>query len=172
MPDYAKDREWSDQFIPHIKKIVGPYLLEEAPFEVDTKKAADLILLQAAAVTIACRVRRHGYADKYPNQFTLRYRRDNGAETEYSKICNGFGTWMFYGHAGIVRGVVDRWLLINLNHFRAQLINSDSRKRIVFGDMPNGDGTHFRWFDVSSFSSTPPVLIATSEGLRDDDKAA
>lgn len=172
MPDYTKDREWSDQFIPHIKQIVGPFLLEVSSFEVDTKQAADLIVLQAASVTIACRVRRRGYADKYPNQFTLRYRRDNGAATEYQKICNGFGTWMFYGHAGEKHGVVDSWMLINLNHFRAQLINSESRKQIVFGDMPNGDGTHFRWFDASSFCRTPPVLIATSQGVINDDKAA
>jgi len=160
MADYVADRTWSDQYIPHMKKIIGPYLLEESSFEVDTTKASDLVVLQAASVMIACRVRRAGYADRYPNQFTLRYMRDSGAETEYSKIVSGWATWMFYGHAGQEPGVIGRWMLINLNHFRAHLIGTETRKRIVFGDMPNGDGTHFRWFDSKSFVGKPELLIA------------
>ena len=166
MSKYESDRVWSDCYIPHMKKIIGPYLLEESSFEVDTQKASDLVLLQAASVMIACRVRRSGYADQYPNQFTLRYMRDSGVETEYSKVVSGWATWMFYGHASANQpGIVEKWMLINLNHFRAHLIDSDSRKSILFGTVPNGDGTHFRWFDASSFPEKPPLLIAKG-GIR------
>ncbi len=43
--------------------------------------------------------RRHGYAARYPHQFTIRAKLPTGAETELSKIVNGHGDWMFYGYA-------------------------------------------------------------------------
>jgi hypothetical protein len=163
MPEYSQDRAWSDKYIPHMKQIIGPHLLVESSFEVDTKRASDLVLMQAAALMIACRVRRPGYADRYPNQFTLRFRRDSGVDTEYSKVVNGWGDWMFYGHAHpTLAGRVDRWMLINLRHFRAQLINDSTRRTIKNGVTPNGDGTYFRWFDASSFARDPPLLVASS----------
>jgi hypothetical protein len=167
MPDYSKDRAWSDQFIPHMKRIIGPHLLVESSFEVDTKRASDLVLMQAASLMIACRVRRPGYAEKYGNQFTMRFRRESGVETEYSKIVKGWGDWLFYGHASTTPGVIDRWMLIDLRHFRAQLINEQSRQAIRSGVTPNGDGTYFRWFDVSSFAPDPPLLVASS-GLHEE----
>ncbi len=33
--NYGDDRKWSDEYLPAVKRIVGPYLLSEAPFEVD-----------------------------------------------------------------------------------------------------------------------------------------
>lgn len=169
MAEYGADRAWSDQYIPHMKQIIGPHLLVESSFEIDTKRASDLVLMQAAALMIACRVRRPGYADRYPDQFTLRFRRDSGAETEYSKVVNGWGDWMFYGHAHATEaGRVDRWMLINLRHFRAQLINEPTRKTIKNGVTPNGDGTHFRWFDVTSFARDPALLIARSHSEADE----
>jgi hypothetical protein len=53
---YLHDREWSDPYIPAIKAIVGQYLLVESPIEVDQRQAADLIVLNARNLTIACRV--------------------------------------------------------------------------------------------------------------------
>ena len=96
---YSADRRWSDAFIPAIKQIVGPLLLEESSFEVDTQQAADLVVMNARDTTIACRVRRGGYADRYGYEFTIRAKRDTGAKTELEKIIDGFGDWMFYGHA-------------------------------------------------------------------------
>ena len=170
MPDYRTDRAWSDQYIPHMKRIIGPHLLVESSFEVDTKRASDLVLMQAASLMIACRVRRAGYAELYPNQFTLRFRRDSGVETEYSKVVNGWGDWMFYGHAHPTeRGRVEHWMLINLRHFRAQLINERSRKEIRSGVTPNKDGTYFRWFDASSFHDEPPLLVARSRAEQNEE---
>lgn len=161
MPSYREDRTWSDRYIPEIKRIVGPYLLEESPFEVDTKQAADLIVVRAKAITIACRVRRPGYL-QYKNEFTIRSARDTGAETELNKVTNGFGDWMFYAHAlpGDEIGFAC-WHLISLHSLRAALIRD--RATIKKGNKPNGDGTHFAWFDLTSFPPEPPILIASSE---------
>lgn len=176
---YREDRAWSDQFIPQIRHIVGPYLLVESPLEVDQQQAADLIVLRARDMTVAARVRRPGYADKYPNEFTIRSRRDNGAKTELAKIVEGWGDWLFYGHEDeFQRGRLYRWLLIDLHAWRAHFIRSGIAfdrgrvSRIRWGEKANGDGTHFCWFDVTTFPSRPPILIASSHPLGGANKNA
>lgn len=67
---YESDRAWSDQFIPAMRQIIGPFLLEPSSFEVDTKQASDLVVLRARDQMVACRVRRQGYAERYPYEFT------------------------------------------------------------------------------------------------------
>jgi hypothetical protein len=42
----------------------------------------DLLVLDAWAMRTAARVRRPGYADRYPHQFTIRSRITSGGETE------------------------------------------------------------------------------------------
>jgi hypothetical protein len=160
MGSYQNDRCWSDQFIPEIKRIVGPLLLEESPLEVDMRNATDLIILNARDVKIACRIRRARYNGSFTNQFTIRSRRDSGARTEYGKIVNGFGDWMFYGREADDSKGFDRWMIINLAHFRAQLINNFDSLRC--GECPNGDGTYFYWFDAASFEPDPPIIVASS----------
>lgn len=165
---YKSDREWSDQFIPTIRQIVGPLLLVESPLEVDRKQAADLIVLRARDMMIAARVRRSGFACRYGRQFTIRSRRDNGAQTELTKIVHGFGDWMFYGHAVAEdSAVIDPWHVIDLNHFRAHLIQDAQRpeRYVKKGHTDNHDGTWFAWFDIDSFVGDPPLLVASSYGL-------
>lgn len=168
MPAYANDRAWSDQFIPAIKGIVGPLLLEPADFRRDATEATDLIVLVARDMRVAARVRRHGYADRYPWQFTIRARRDTGATTELSKIVAGWGDWFFYGHASADGRAIDRWMVIDLQAVRAGLIRRhDAKCTIKSGDKANGDGTYFKWFDARSFPAHPPLLVASSHSIVD-----
>jgi hypothetical protein len=153
---YETDRKWSDGFTPAIKKIVGAYLLEESSYEVDTQQAADLVVLNGRDKTIACRVRRCGYADKFGNDFTIRLKRDSGAKTEMEKIVDGFGDWLFYGHADTDGMNISRWMLINLPALRAAII----RKKIKYLKKSNGDGTHFLAFDIRDLPAS--CLIAAS----------
>lgn len=163
--NYLDNREWSDRYIPAIKTIVGQYLLVESPIEVDRQQAADLIVLNARNLTIACRVRRPGYADKYPYEFTIRSRTASGALAELQKITNGWGDWMFYGHAAPASGIkINRWFLINLNSWRAHMIRRD-RSSIKYGQKSNSDGTSFAWFDLSSFPPEPAILVSSSQPL-------
>lgn len=171
MASYQKDRAWSDITIPHIRKIVGPLLLEPAPFELDAKQATDLLVFKARDMRIAARVRRPGYADKYPYEFTIRAHRDNGVETELSKIINGFGDWLFYGHANEANEIC-RWMVIDLNVFRSNLIKS-GRQKLAGGDVfrltvnakDNGDGTKFNAYDVRTFLPAPPIIVASSHEI-------
>lgn len=166
MSKYATDRAFSDLFIPQIKLIVGPYLIVPADLKADIKQATDMTILIGRDMTLACRVRRPGFVERYGYQFTIRCLRDSGAETELSKVVNGFGDWMFYGFAKSQNPVdgFDRWFLIDLHAWRAHMIRRDGR--ILCGDKPNkGDGTYFKWFDVRSFPPDPPILIGSSEGV-------
>jgi hypothetical protein len=160
---YQHDRVWSDKFIPAMKQIIGPHLLEPAPAEWDVGKATDLVVLQARNVCIAARVRRHGYADRYGHEFTIRSQRDSGARTEMEKIIDGWGDWMFYGHADKGETGFDRWSLIDLRAFRAALVRA--KGSVVFERHSNGDGTHFVAFDLRSFPPSPPILIASSHNV-------
>lgn len=163
MSAYLTDRAWSDLMIPQIKRIVGPCLLEIADFEHDTKQATDLMVLRARDMHIAARVRRPGYAERYPYEFTIRSMRDSGAETELSKIVNGWGDWLFYGHAD-ASNTIGLWHLICLHGFRAALIrHSMNGSPLTFKDKANSDGTYFKAFDLRSFPTSPPILIASSD---------
>ena len=156
---YTNDRAWSDQFIPRIKRIVGPLLLEPAPLEEDCAHATDLIVLNARDRRIACRMRRVGFALRFPNDFTVRSQRDNGAETELSKMVNGFGDWFFYGHAASKDGIeISRWMIVDLSAWRSHRIRNPQRCRPKI--MPNGDGTHFAVFNLDQFNGKPDILIA------------
>lgn len=163
---YQSDRTWSDQFIPEIRRIVGPYLLQESSFEVDANQAADLVVLKARNMTIAARIRRHGYADRYPFEFTIRSKRDSGSKTELAKLMEGWGDWMFYAHASKSSNLFDRWMLIDLSAWREHLLRtgyaSQGWKHLA-KNQSNGDGTYFVAFDVRKFPSN--LLIASSHAV-------
>ncbi len=164
--DYATDRPWSDKMSDEIRSIVGPHLLRPSPMEMDMRQGADFFVFTAHDMRIAARVRRPGFADRYPYEFTIRSKRDSGAETEMSKITKGWGDWFFYGHASIA-DKIEHWWLIDLASFRHALIwhGRDGKTRIKSTQQSNGDGTHFVAYDLRSFPSEPPILIASSSPL-------
>jgi len=169
MGEYIDDREWSDRFIPELRRLIGPYLLQPSTVDEDQHQATDLVVLKARDMTIACRVRRSEYRQRYIGQFTLRSRRDNGTKTEFRKIVEGWADWMFYGfHTGTGTAIAP-WYLINLTTFRAHWIDEGWRKerRIKWGTVPNGDGTWFAWFQINTFPPAPPLLIASSDAVAD-----
>jgi len=171
MSKYSRDREWSDRFIPEIKRIVGPFLLEAAPFELDAKEATDLIVFNVKDMRIAARMRKRGFAERYMYDFTIRLERDTGAETELSKIRKGFGDWLFYGHEDAERDwKVGLWWLIDLAAFRATLRYNENLGGINLAAerKDNHDGTYFMVYDIRSFLINLPIVI----GGRDKDSLA
>jgi hypothetical protein len=166
MSGYQQDRTWSDQMIPDIKRIVGPCLLEPTPLDLDVKEASDLIILRARDMRIAARVRRPGFAEKYPFEFTIRAHRDNGHATELAKIIDGFGDWLFYGHA-TEDGQIGLWHLIDLHAFRAAMIRHKRSDdvRLCFKFKDNRDGTRFMAYDLRSFPKSPSILVSSSDPI-------
>lgn len=164
MSGFRADYEWQLKFLPAIRRLVGPLLLEPAPFELDAKEATDMLILRARDMRIGCRVRRAGYADRYPWEFTIRSQRDSGARTELEKITEGWGDWLFYGHAKHDElPEIARWFLIDLAALRAHLIRH--RARVKPAKQSNNDGTHFVAFDLLKFPPQPPILIDSSHEL-------
>jgi len=158
-----------------MKEIIGPFLLEVSSLEVDCEQAGDLTVLQNKARTIACRVRRHGFAERFPDQFTIRSMRDSGARTEFEKIYfDGWADWMFYGHQAALDSLqIYLWWIINLNAWRTAL-KHDSHLRsnggqsgLRYHEINNGDGTRFMAFEIKSFPKEPPLVIAQSHPVDD-----
>ena len=172
MGSYSENRSWSDLMLDQIRQIVGPLLLRPTPHEMDCRQAADLYIFTGRGMTIAARVRRFGYADKYPYEFTVRSVVQSGAKTELAKIIDGFGDWFFYGHSS-PDSVVTNWWLIDLDSFRAALIR-DGRFGFGLGfkERSNKDGTRFISFDLRSFPASPPILIGSSHPLPHNSEVA
>jgi hypothetical protein len=159
---FASDFAWQARLIPAAKAIIGPQLLITAPMTMDIRENTDLVVLHARDMRIACRFRRPGYAERYPNQFTVRLSRDTGATTELVKIIRGWGDWFFYAHEAADGANFDRWMLIDLDAFRAHLIVS-GRSGLKPERQSNRDGTQFLAFDVRNFIGEPTLLIAASD---------
>ena len=161
---YQTDKQWSDRFIPIIRRIVGPHLLEPSPLEIDQGEATDLMLLTGKDMRIGARVRKHGFADRYPYEFTIRSSRPSGAKTELKKLTGGWCDWLFYGHEASANSLeIDPWWIINLDSWRDQMIWS-KRTAGASKEMSNSDGVKFRAFDIRKFD--PDILIAHSAGMR------
>jgi hypothetical protein len=171
--DYANDRKWSDQYIDAAARILGPKLIIPAPIEKDVRESTDLIILKARDMRIAMRMRSPWNKDRQPPEryyydFTVRTHRDSGKKTELAKLSEGYGDWMFYGHADPdIAGVISQWMIINLHSWRAQLCRCGLNKKITPPGDPDyrenrGDGTYFVAFDVREFYPTPQILIDAS----------
>ena len=153
--DYVKQREWSDQFLPQIKKILAPYTIETADFDTDTYCATDLI---ANPKHIAVRMRRYEHYLKHGNCFVMRSRTKTGNKTELQKIIDGLADWMFYGFATEDEKDIVDWFLIDLRSWRSHMIRN--KKNIKYGEIKNDDGSAFVWFDILSFEGEPKLLIS------------
>ena len=171
MTSYVSQRAWSDRYISEIKRIIGPLLLMEAPEQKDTREVTDLIVFTARNLDIACRLSKPKYYDEYPFEFTIRKAALNGGKTEWDKIREGFGDWMFYGFAADEfdpsQGFA-AWYVIDLHILRAEMIsfamwsmNKRLPRPFLAADRQNGDNTAFKAYDLRTFIRRD-VLIASS----------
>ena len=164
--NWKDNKEWSDQFMPEIKKILGLYLIGEANEEEDSRRNTDLIVLTMAAVRIGCRVRRYGYAKKYGDEFTIRASLPTGTKTELAKIIEGWGDYFFYGHSDEGYMNLAAWALCDLNVFRlwfnAFIVRN--KGRIPGMLQSNGDAdSNFRAFRFSDLPNDFVIARKTVE---------
>lgn len=168
MDGWKQDKQWADQFMPGIKKILGLHLIGEASEDEDQERNTDLIVLKMEAVRIACRLRRPEYYTRYKDEFTIRTSRRGGIKTELAKIIEKFGDYIFYGIASEEPGILKCYTLANLNVFR--LSHSQMLAKLPAGVYPgieksNRDGSSgFRVFKWSDF---PADFIVAQEGVLD-----
>ncbi len=157
-PNWQRDHTWSAQFMPSIKRILGEYLIQEAPAEEDQRHNTDLIVLTLGAIRVACRVRHHEYVAVYGDQFTIRATRPSGVKTELAKIIEGWGDYLFYGFADSIDRDLCAWLLGDLKVFRFWLATQNYRcGGIVQPPQQNGDGSSaFHAFEIDEL---PPNFV-------------
>jgi len=167
MKEYDNNRQWADKLMPAVKQIVGPLLLVDAPLEIDRKEATDLIVLLARDMRIGVRTRRPGYADRFFYDFTIRYSLRSGEKTEYQKIMDGWGDWLFYGHRNYgARAPIYPWMIVDLHAFRyAMKWKGLGPNAYGAGEMKNkGEDSTLMAFDVNAFNARsilPPILVAS-----------
>lgn len=146
MRNFAADKRWSDRFLPEIKRILGEHLIDEAPFEEDAQHNTDLMVLRLKLIRIGCRVRRAKYHAQYADEFTIRSDRPSGAETELSKVVDGWGDYFFYGFSDSAETDLQDWMLGDLDVFRDWFDYEESPCR----EKNNEDGSSmFRAFKKS-----------------------
>jgi len=153
MSTWQADKRWSDRFLPEIKSILGLYLIGEPPREEDAERNTDLMVLRMEAVRIGCRVRKHGFLVRYPDEFTIRTTRPSGVKTELGKIIEGWGDYFMYGFCDETERDLEAWFLGDLRVFRRWFAREVSK--LDKGKYPgmvktNGDNSStFRAFSVS-----------------------
>lgn len=115
---FDDDFDWQRGLIPDVKRVCANYLIGEAPMEEDMRHNTDLIVLKLDPIRVACRLRKHTYLTRYPNEFTIRASRPSGAQTELAKVLSGWGDYIFYGFAAANSAALAAWFLGDLKVFR------------------------------------------------------
>jgi len=157
MSDWRENKLWSDRFLPEIKRILGAYLIGEAPQQEDAERNTDLIVLRMEPVRIACRVRRTKYMQDYGDEFTIRSDLPSGTKTELAKIIEGYGDYLFYGFGDDKNNRLTAYTLADLRIFRVAFMHKLAK--LEADTLPgrfkkNHDGSSsFRVFRWSEFPS-------------------
>ena len=165
MIEWEEDKRWSDIFIPEIKSILGQLLIGEASVEDDQLKNTDLIVLELKGYRIGCRVRKHFYFTQYPNDFTIRCSRPSGVSTEFDKIMEGWGDYLFYAFANKEENRLIAWKLIDLKQFREYVDRywKENNGIIPGKEISNTDGSSvFRAFDSTKDGKAMRFVIPHS----------
>ena len=162
---------WQRAFIPQVRNIVGPELLEEAPMDEDQKRCTDLMVFKMKDQRIASRLRTPGYAkgDWY-YEVTVTCRRETGGPCEYPKLKEGWGDLFFYGHTtnmSAAKGVITPWWLVRLDRWRQYDALHPNLPELGPNKDAEGRRCWFKAYDVRKLvAEYPDALHASSEPLR------
>ena len=87
----------------------------------------------------------------------------NGAKTELGKVVEGWGDYLFYGHADPTEERLRAWMLLDLRVFRLWLQQYPYRYGRAPGIEKRNSDSSFRVFDVRRL---PPEFVIAEHGLR------
>lgn len=172
---YRAQRRWADALLPEISRLLAAVFVCPAPDYRDMHEATDLMVLTVRPFDVACRVRKFHYwtRPQWRQEFTIRSSLPSGAKTEWDKITEGWGDFMFYGFADESGTRLHEARILNLNVFRAAHI----RGTVPFLPVPNEDGTEGRAYSLASFPSdlifkhwTPDELQPAAQNQHDVDR--
>jgi len=157
MKTYLENRKWSDQYIPEMRRILSKYFwCKESEIhediERDLMENTDLILPNGQ--TVACRVRKNEYLYSYRYQFTFRYSNPFGCKTEFEKMLDGYGDWLFYSFAENNTNKLSAGFIGNLDAFRLWYFDVRPRSKPLEFKQNEGDNNGFvifRYTEVPNF---------------------
>lgn len=134
---YEVARPWADRFDASLSAILGIETHSKASFEADARRGIDGVI---APLYVAERIRNLCQYPQYGGQFTLRYRRDSGAKTEYAKLWDGdLGADIyFYGWGDPRTWEIKAYAVLHVQALRAWLVTGGREAGTVFR---NPDGT-------------------------------
>ena len=93
---YKKDIQIEQRFSRTIKAILGNQFIVQDEIE-DLENGTDFLLLKMEPFRIGVRLRRYEYFEAYNQEFTIRWKRPSGVDTEIQKIRKGLVDYILYG---------------------------------------------------------------------------
>lgn len=197
--DFSHDKKESDKYLPAFQNIVALVFSSIAPDDIDQQEATDLYSLQLESpknrLRIGCRTRDYegfGLPDcPFRYDFTIRYDRPSGRETEFSKLQKGLCDYIIYGFADCIEvtkkwrgkeqtesvGHLIRWIVVDVEAFLNCLedlgivdedgfLKLDDIKKRKFPGIHfcrnKDNSSDFLAFDTRVLTSTHPEIIYAS----------
>ena len=122
---WTQSKQWADQFIPHIKTLLGEECIQVATPDQEQRQNTDLIFdVQQARYAIRVRRAEARLAFNRRNEVTLRASRGSGMTTELAKLMEGLGDCFFYGWGDSQTHRVLAYSIIDLNVLRRWLFET------------------------------------------------
>lgn len=115
---YNDDIKLEQRFSSTIKWILGMCFIGQ-DVVADRQAATDFAVFTVEPFSVGARLRRYHYYLRYPNQFTIRWSRPSGVETEIHKIRKGLVDYILYGFIDSPGKKVIKYFVGDLDVFRA-----------------------------------------------------
>jgi len=115
--DFEKDFKLETKNIKWIKAILGNFFIIK-DIQADLTEGTDFLTLTMNPFKIGVRLRRYQYFIKYPNDFTIRWLRPSGVDTEIHKIRNGLVDYILYGFVNESENKIIKYFIGDLDIFR------------------------------------------------------
>jgi hypothetical protein len=153
---FDKDFGWQNDLIDEVIAILSANAgclvkINRASIEDDMKHGKDVVIhIESGDIGVRLRRGNCRYRD-----FTLRWQRDSGAETEASKMAKGCTRWYLYAWTKDNR--IAEWWLIDVDRMR-HLITEPQ-----FKVTSNWDGTYFKAFPRSALDEVNAVIAESTE---------
>lgn len=129
--DFNRDRRLEDKFDKEIKQILGANFITKDT-HLDLHEGTDFLIYNIEGFRAGVRLRRNRYMEKYGNEFTVRWARPSGVDTEIHKIKKGLVDFMLYGFINEEEDKIVQYILINLSPIK----NEEVKPMGIFSNDP------------------------------------
>lgn len=121
MRSFDVDSRLEYKFAKIIKAILGNQFIVK-DIEADLHEGTDFLVFRLQHIRVACRLRRFRYLEKYADEFTIRWSRPSGIDTEYHKIIKGLVDYILYGFINQEETKIITYFIGDLKVFRDSAI--------------------------------------------------